>query len=402
MSTNLVKPPSMLDPSFWALDPDVVFLNHGSFGSCPRPVLKFQQDLRVELERQPIEFLVRRLEPLLDSARAALASFLGADATDLVFVPNATTGINAVLRSLNFDRDDELLVTNHEYNACRNALEFVADRAGARVVAAHVPFPVGSAEQVVDAIDRHVTPRTRIVLVDHVTSQTGIIMPVEQIVANLANRGIDCLIDGAHAPGMIPLNLRTLGAAYYAGNCHKWICAPKGAGFLYVRSDRQDRIRPTVISHGANSTRTDRSRFQIEFGWTGTFDPTAYLSVPEALRCVGALMPGSWPELMKRNRSVALSGRALLCQSLGIQPPCPDSLIGSLASVPLPDAPPDAPPPSPLYSDPLQDELRTKFEIEVPVIPWPHPPKRFLRISAQFYNDAPQYAYLAGALARLC
>jgi len=197
---------------------------------------------------------------------------------------------------------------------------------------------------------------------------------------------------------MISLDLKELGATYYTGNCHKWLCAPKGAAFLYVRRDRQSSIRPLTISHGANSPRTDRSRFQIEFGWTGTWDPTAYLSIPEALRYVGSLLPGGWSEIMERNRRLALEARKVLCQALNIQPPCPDGMIGSLASFPLPDATEVVPPTSPLYADPLQEQLRAQFGIQVPVIPWPAPPKRVLRISAQLYNSLPQYELLAKAL----
>jgi len=383
------------------LDPKTIFLNHGSFGSCPRPVLEYQIVLRERLERQPVQFLVRELEDLLDQARGELARFVGGCADDLVFVQNATTGVNTVLRSLRFEPGDELLVTDHEYNACRNALDFVAQLWRARVVVASIPFPLQTADQITEAVLAGVTSRTRLVLLDHVTSQTGLILPIERLVCSLNQRGIDTLVDGAHAPGMVPLDLQRIGAAYYTGNCHKWICAPKGAGFLYVREDRQHLIRPLAISHGGNSPRKDRSRFLIEFGWTGTLDPSACLSIPEALRCIGALLPGGWPEVMSRNRALALAGRKTICRALNINLPCPDELIGSLASIPIADAnATDAAPSSPLYSDPLQDRLRLEFGIEVPIIPWPAPPKRLLRISAQIYNSLPQYELLGEALAK--
>ena len=393
---NLGQPAS--NPSVWPLDPAVIFLNHGSFGSCPRPVLEFQRALSDRLERQPVQFFVRDLEGLLDGARHALAQFVQAPAADLVFVPNATAGVNTVLRSLRFNPGDELLVTNHEYNACRNALDHAANQAHARVVVVEIPFPVQSEDDILAALLEGVSPRTRLALVDHVTSQTGLVLPIGRLSRELSKRDIDLLVDGAHAPGMIPLNLSELGAAYYTGNCHKWICAPKGAAFLYSRPDKQANLRPLTISHGANSPRTDRSKLQIEFGWTGTWDPTAMLSVPEALRFVATLLPGGWPAVMEHNHQLALAARDILCRALRIAPPAPDHLLGSLASVPIPDA--DAAPASasPLYSDPLQDQLRTEFQIEVPVIPWPAPPRRLLRISAQLYNALPQYERLAHAL----
>jgi isopenicillin-N epimerase len=386
------------DPRLWLLDPKITFLNHGSFGSCPRPVLEFQRELRERLERQPVQFFVRDLEGLLDEARAALAAFVGARGENLVFVPNATSGVNAVLRSLRFERGDELLVIDHEYNACRNALNFAAHSEAARVVVAEVPFPLRSEEEIVEPVLRKVGPRTRLALLDHVTSQTGLIFPIERLVRELAARGVDSLVDGAHAPGMVALDLERLGAAYYTGNCHKWLCAPKTAAFLYVRPDRQQFIRPLTISHGANSLRTDRSRFLIEFGWMGTSDPTAALSVPVALRFMSSLLPGGWPEVMRRNRDLALAGRKALSEALKITSPCPDEFIGSLASAPIPDGASEQPPKSPLYLDPLQERLLERHRIEVPIIPWPAPPRRLLRISAQLYNSLPEYQKLAGAL----
>lgn len=389
------------DPSVWLLDPSCIFLNHGSFGSCPRAVLDFQSSLREHLEWQPVQFFVRELEGVLDRARTDLARFVGAAPENLVFVPNATAGVNTVLRSLTFEPGDELVVSDQEYNACRNALEFVASRTGARVVLVRIPFPIADSEEVVAAVMEGVTAKTRLVLLDHITSQTGLVLPISSLARALRERGVELLVDGAHGPGMVPLNLEELGAAYYTGNCHKWICSPKGAGFLYVTPARQERIRPLIISHGANSTRTDRPRFLIEFGWTGTWDASAWLSVPEALRYMGSLVTGGWPEVMERNRTLAVKGRQVLCEALGIAFPAPESMLGSLAALPLPDSTEATPQISPLYADPLQDKLREQFQIEVPVIPWPRPPQRVLRISAQLYNSLPQYEALADALKKL-
>lgn len=383
------------DPLLWKLDPEVVFLNHGSFGACPRAVLEYQQVMRDRMERQPLQFLARELEGLLDHARASLAAFVGADPDCLVYVPSATAGVNTVLRSLEFKPGDELLVTDQEYNACRNALNYAAERTGARVVAVPIPFPLENSGQIVDAVLAAVTPKTRLALLDHVVSQTGLVLPMERLVAGLQAKGVDCLVDGAHSPGMIPLNLNALGAAYYTGNCHKWLCAPKGSAFLHVRKDLQQHIRPLVISHGANTSRTDRSKFLVEFGWAGTSDPSACLAVPEAIKFMASLLPGGWRAVMERNRALALAGRDILCAALRIPAPCPDEFVGSTAAVPLPDSPAERRPILPAFEYPLQVELRTKHQIEVPMMPWPAPPKRLLRISAQLYNSTLQYDFLA-------
>jgi len=406
MNSWLRKPAA--PPSLWRLDPKIVFLNHGSFGACPRAVLRRQSEFRERLEEEPVRFMLRELEPLVDAVRSVLARFTGAPASDIAFVPNATSGVNTVLRSLSARAGDEWLVTDHEYNACRNALDFAASRGGAKVVVARVPFPLASEDQVVEAILEKATPRTRLALIDHVTSQTGLVLPIARLVRELETRGIRTLVDGAHAPGMVPLKLKKLGASFYTGNCHKWICAPKGAAFLYVRPDCQSEVRPLTISHGANSPRTDRSRFLLEFGWTGTADPSAILSVPAALEFMGKLLDGGWPALMKRNRELALAAQAVLCQALEIAIPCPSSMIGSLAAFPLP-----LPRRSrrgrptggrtagaPAGIDELQDRLFFESKIEVPVNPWPKLPERLLRVSAQAYNSLPQYERLAEALKR--
>jgi isopenicillin-N epimerase len=385
--------------SFWSLDPAITFLNHGSYGACPLPVLEAQQRLREQLEREPLRFFMREYEALLDTARSQLAAFVGAEVDELAFVPNATTGVNSVLRSLPLTPSDEILTTNHEYNACRNALDFVATRTGATVVVATVPFPLDSPNQVVEAVMERVSPRTRLAQLDHVTSKTGLIFPIQELVNKLTARGVDTVVDGAHAPGMVPLNLHEIGATYYTGNCHKWLCAPKGSGFLYVRRDRQSAIRPLTISHGANSHRTDKSRFQLEFDWTGTDDPTAYLCIPEAIQFLGSLLPGGWSQLMENNRKKALYARQLLCEALGVSPPCPDEMIGSMAVVPLPDKFCVYEQGGQLREWPvLQDILFDRFNIEVPVIPWTEPFKQMVRISAQLYNTPQQYEYLAQAL----
>ena len=383
----------------WLLDPSIAFLNHGAFGATPKAVLEKQEELRVRMEQEPVKFLARDLEGLLDDVRRSFAGFIGASPENLAFVSNATAAVNGVLRSLKLNANDDLLVTNHEYNASANVLNFVAERSGARVKIIDIPFPIRSSDEVVERILSGTTTRTRLLLIDHITSQSALILPVQRIVAEMSSLGIDTLIDGAHGPGQIALNVEAIGAAYYTGNLHKWVCAPKGAALLYVRDDKRAEVRPMSISHGANSSRTDRSRFHIEFDWTGTFDPTPWLAAGEALRFIPSLVQGGWEEVMRRNHAVALRARDILCDALGIDKPAPDDMLGAMASVPLPDG--TATEIDPLGGDPLQNELFDRFRIEVPVMIWPSPPKRVLRVSAQLYNTVDEYERLASALRQL-
>jgi isopenicillin-N epimerase len=379
---------------YWHHGKETKFLNHGAFGSCPIPVLAHQQALRVELERQPLQFLSREIEARLDVARSALANFLQANPDQLVFVPNATTGVNAVLRSYPFQAGDAVLTTNQEYNACRNALDFVADRTGIEIIVADIPDVIPDAQVVIDAIMAAIKPNVRLALLDHVVSQTGLVLPIDKIIPMLTDRGIETLIDGAHAPGMLPLNLRTLGATYYTGNCHKWLCSPRGAAFLYVDVNRINDVHPTTISHGRNDARGDsdggRSRFHLEFDWTGTWDPTAYLSVPAAIDFMGSLLPGGWPELMDHNRESAIVARQHLAQVLEIPLPCPDQMLGSMATLPLPDG----------NAAQLVQDLWETAQIEVAVFPFPRGHSQMLRLSAQIYNDPQEYEFLAQVLSR--
>lgn len=380
----------------WDLDPDVVFLNHGSYGACPRAVLERQRELQDRIEREPVRFFVREYTGLLDEARDALAAFVGAQPADLVYVRNATSAVNAVLASLAFEPGDELLTTDHAYNACRNALDLAAERSGARVVVADVPYPCASPSDAVDAIVSKVTDRTRIALVDHVTSATGVVMPIEKIVGELAARGVDTLVDGAHGVGMLPLALDDLGAAYYTSNCHKWLCTPKGSAFLHVRADRRDAIRPQVISHGANAPADPtHSRFQQEFDWIGTDDPTPWLVTPFAIDTLASLVDGGWPAIRARNHALTLAARDVLCDALQVKPPIPDAMLGSLATVPLPIETSEPLPPR--TTDPIQDALFANHGIEVPITPWKG--GRLVRISSQLHNALADTERLADALA---
>jgi isopenicillin-N epimerase len=371
----------------WGLDPAVTYLNHGSFGACPSAVLALQSALRLEMEREPVDFLSGTLPRRLNAARDALSAFLGADSEDLVFVPNATAGVNAVLRSLSYEPDDELLVTSHTYAACRKTIDFVAARSGAQVVVAQLPFPGADEDEIVASVLRCVSPQTRLALMDHVTSPTALVLPIARLVSELRARDVDTLVDGAHAPGMVPLALSKLGAAYYTGNAHKWLCAPKGAAFLHVRRDRQAPLHPNVISHGYSAG------FHAEFDWTGTCDPTPWLCIPESVRLLGSLLPGGWPEVMAVNRALALRARSVLLDALGVAAPCPESMIGSMASIPLP-APAPGSVAARLDSEALHGWFRERG-VETWIAPLPVP---LLRISAQLYNTLDQFKQLARLL----
>lgn len=394
--------------SRWALDPAIAHLNHGSFGAAPRDVLEAQRAWTDRLEADPVRFNAIELEPALDAARVALGAFVGADPDDLAFVHNATAGINTVLRSLlpTLRPGDELLTTDHSYNAAKNAMEAVAEAAGAHLVIAPVPFPVSGPDEVAAAVLERVSERTRLALIGHVTSPTAVVFPIHELVRELTHRGVDTLVDGAHAPGQLDLDVRAIGAAYYTGNLHKWVCAPKGSAFLHVRRDRQSGIRPLSISHGANSPRADRSRFRVEFDWTGTNDYAAWLATPAAIAFGEHLLPGGWGALRQRNHEMCISARDLLCAALAADPPVPDEMLGCMASVPMPEVDePAAVQGVELYGDRVHDALLADG-MQVMVTPWPQRPaggpwRRLVRISVAAYNELAEYERLADAVGRL-
>lgn len=398
MRTNAPKTHSTFR-RHWLLAPNVIFLNHGSFGACPRRVLELQAALRREMEAEPVQFLWRRYEERLEPSRKELARFIGARSRDVVFVTNATTGVNAVGRSLRLKAGDEILTTSQDYNACRNALIEVAKCHGARVRLAKIPFPLKSPEQVIDAVLRAVTRRTRLAMIDHITSSTAVVFPVAQIIRGLEARGVDTLVDGAHAPGMVDLNLGRLRPAYYTGNLHKWVCAPKGAAFLWVREDKQASMQPAVVSHGNNTPRPGYSGFQDRFDWAGTFDPTAWFCVGEAIRFMDRLCPGGWTEIRERNRRLAITARRLLCDRLELEPPCPEEMLGAMATLPLPQVFQGRPKRGKL--DVEQIRLHDEFGIEVPLMRIGKPPKRWFRVCAQLYNSPADYEHLAASLITL-
>lgn len=406
MSASLPRPSAFWKN--WALDPEIVYLNHGSFGACPRAVLEAQTRLRERMEREAVRFFVRDMDGLLDESRRALAAFVKCRAEDLVSVPNATTGVATVLMNLErvLQDGDELLMTGHEYPACMNSMRRTGERARGRVVSVALPFPIASPDEVVAAVMGAVTPRTRVLLISHVTSPSGIVLPVERIVPELERRGVICIVDGAHAPGQVEgLDIGALGASFYTANCHKWVCSPKGSGLLHIREDRQSMpggFRPLALSNFAEKGKRGRKQLWTEFDYIGTGDLTAYMAIGAALSAMRSMTPGGWPEVMRRNRELVLGARRMLCRELGVEPPAPESMIGSLSTLFLPAhdaertarllARPSA------YHDALQDVLVEKHRIQVPLWSIAGETRRLFRISAQLYNSMEQYEYLAGAM----
>jgi isopenicillin-N epimerase len=368
------------------LDRDVTFLNHGSFGATPAPVRAAQDAWRAELEREPVDFLARRLPALLDAARAEAAGLVRADPGCLAFVPNATTGVNAVIDSLPLAPGDEILTTDHRYEAVRNALERRARRHGARVVEAPLPYPEICEDAVVASVTAAFSPRTRLLVVDSITSPTALVLPVARLVDAARTRGVPVLVDGAHAPGHIDVDLGALGADWWVGNLHKWICAPKGAALLWAHPDRAAGLEAPVTSHGWGQG------LHAEFDWPGTHDPSARLASAEAVRWWRAQ---GGPALAARHQALACAARPVLAEAAGLDlpPPPPASMQGAMHTLPLDGVPAERAPE-------LWNALFAEHRIEVPVLPWGG--RTWLRYSAfALYNSLDQYARLGEALRAL-
>jgi len=377
--------------SLFLLDPKVIFLNHGSFGACPKPVFAAYQDWQRRLEMQPILFLGREFAELQLSARKKLGDFLGVEADDVVYIPNATHGVNIIAHSLAIQPGEEILTTDHEYGACDNTWEFICRKAGGSYIHQPIRLPIDSVEAFVDQFWRGVTGRTKLIYLSQISSPTAQRLPVEAICQRARRAGILTFIDGAHAPGQIPVNLPAIGADFYTGNAHKWMLSPKGAAFLYVRRENQALIEPLVVSWGysADEKSTTGSRFIDLLQWTGTHDPSAALTVPTAI------------EFMEEHEwdKVRQDCRALLRQALDrIQ-----DLTGLPAAYAAGDQPSTLPPqlaiaplPQPTDLVELKNRLYDQFHIEVPLIEWNG--NKLMRLSVQAYNSQEDIDALLEAL----
>lgn len=385
-----IQPPQPIGRNMrqhWLLDPTIDFLNHGSFGATPRTVLEAQSRFREKIESRPVEVLGRRCNALLDETKRALGEFLGAAPANLGFTANATAGVNAVIRSLTFSRGDELLTTNHVYRAVRKSMQHIAERAGATVREVDVPLPVRRPQDVIDAVAGALGKRTKLLVLCHITSPTAIVFPVKEITALCAARGVDVMIDGAHAAGVLDLNIESIGAAYYTGNLHKWMCAPKGSAFLWVRPDRQKGIHPNTISHFLDEG------FAAEFAWQGTRDISAWVGAADALKFMSGL---GWTRIKRHNHQMATWVQAMLSRKWGVEPltPLDGSMLGSMTSVPLPEGVRKFETPEALAAV-LFDEHR----FEVPIVDFGG--RWFVRPCCQVYNTAGQYERLGEVVARL-
>lgn len=370
--------------TLFTLDPEAAFLNNGSFGACPIPVIEAQDAIRREMERQPVAFFADVAPVQLRGAAERLAGFLGARGADVVFVENATAGMNAVLRSLRFERGDEILTTDHVYGAVRQVLRHLEREAGIVVVEPVLPYPVRDDASIVEAIERAMTPRTRLLVIDHIASRSALILPVATLAALAKARGVPVLVDGAHAPGQLELDVPALSADWVIGNCHKWLFAPKGAAYLWARADRQEGLHPPVISHGYGNG------FVAEFDWVGTRDASAWLAVPAALDFLEALGPA---RVRERNHALATAMAETLAAAWKTELGASRALFGSMATVRLPPGLPA----SWEAGRALRKRLWDTHRVEVPIMPVGD--ALWARLSAQIFNVPEDYARLARAIA---
>jgi len=375
--------------ALFQLDPEITFLNHGSFGACPIPVFQVYQDWQRKLERQPVEFLGRQAPALLHEARAYLADYLGVQTDEVVYMSNPTTAANMVVRSLDLQPGDEILATDQEYGAMVRIWHFICRQTGARYVSLPIPLPVSTPEQFVEYFWQAVTPRTRVVFISHITSPTGLIFPVAALCQRAKQAGLISIVDGAHAPGQIELDLKIIGADIYIGACHKWLCAPKGSAFLYAHPRIQPRLNPLVVSWGYESEKPSNSQFIDYHEWQGTRDLAAFLSVPAAIRFQAE---HDWSAVRLRCHALASEMRQRIERLTSLESICPDTpaWFGQMFSTRLPAGTP---------VDQLKAILYDEFQIEIPVISWEGQP--MLRVSIQGYNDTLDTERLLAALSSL-
>lgn len=393
----LLDPERLHARAEWPIPPGLTMVNHGSYGVCPTGVRDAQRELRARMDADPVRFFKVDLEAYADRVRDRISRLVNADPACLALVPNATFAVATVLHAADLSEGDQVVVTSHEYNATLNELRRIEQRTGCRVVTADIPMqgvtPGLVLERVLDAI----SARTRLVVVSHVASASALVFPVHEIVREVRARGIDILVDGAHAPGQVPVDLGALRPTYYAASSHKWLCTPKGTGFFYAERDKHEFIKPLALSCRVHESRDDRAPFLCDFDYVGTNDYTGNLVTPEAIEHLAAQLPGGFEEIMRRNHELVLEGARLIAERTGAELHAPDEMVGSMVGLILPDDP--APERPCTFEDPIWDALYERHAIQVPVWALPGVAKRVMRVSAHLYNSLADYEKLAGALA---
>ena len=370
--------------NLFLLDPNITYLNHGSYGSCPSSVFNDYQKLQKRLEQQPVQFMTKYLWKYLKESRDTLGTFLNCDGDDLLLFANPTTAINNVIENLNLNKGDEVLMTQHEYGALVRAWSRSSKRNNFSIVQQPVKVPVSSKKNFIKQFLAGITMNTKVVFISQITSQTGLIFPIEEICEYATKKGIVTIVDGAHVPGHIDLNISNLECDFYTGTCHKWLCAPKGSSFLYVRKSFQANIKPQVVSWGEEGDDPGPSQFQMDFQWQGTKDMSSFLSIPSAIHFIES---NNWKEYHKISKELILEVSEDLKNLFGTNPLFKsEDWVGQMVSHPLPSNTPEN----------LKEMLWEKFLIEVPVFEWKK--QKYIRVSAHFYNDRNDMNTLINAL----
>ncbi len=383
----------------WNLDTNIVYLNHGSFGATPKKVLQAQQAIQAEMEAEAIDFFVDKLPTYIDESKTALAAFVGTSSNNIVFTPNTTTGVNTIFNSIACKPGDEWLVTNHTYGACVHAAKHYTHRNGATITTAQIPFPLQTDDEILDAIAAAITSKTTLALIDYITSATATIFPVKKIIELLHSKNIEVLIDAAHAPGMVDLNIDELKADYFVANCHKWICSPKGSAFIYVAPQYQSKIHPLIISHYNDTAEGTAAHWSNQFMFDGTHDYSAYITVKDAILEMQNIAKLDWAGIRNANHELVWTGANKIADAFDVKLPTPKHMVGTICNIPVLNG--QLLQHKYMGKTELKQKLFDEFSIEVPLIIFPSAPTQWIRISAQLYNNMDQYDYLTDCLKKL-
>lgn len=393
---NIPKPSLLFDQ--WKLNPNIVHLNHGSFGGTPRFIIEKQKKYIDKLESEPVEFSVRQWYPIYYENKKALADFVGTSEHNMYLVPNTTIGINHILHNQK-ESNKQWLTTNHAYGACIHAFHKIGEERDNEIIKVEIPYPLISEVEIIEQIKNNLSPKTSLALIDYITSATAIIFPIKKIIDLLHSKGVKVIVDAAHAPGMVDFNLDELDADYFVANCHKWICSPKGSAFVYVNPKHHKEYKPIFYSFYNDWNTDEAAHWSNQFIWEGTKDYSAYLCIKDALSYMPSLVNGGWNEIKKHNRDLAIQGAKLIANKLGVELPVPESMLGSIVNIPLWDDK------IPLkffnYYTEVKNILYDQYKIEVPCVLFPQAPKQYVRVSAQLYNSIEEYEYLGDCLLKI-